>query len=109
MADQEAPGFNITAPAGLGFNIVPTWADVRGQIAETLGMPVDGAGWVLHKMGFQIPRDLSVLVGTATPSRGTWFPAASVPFSSAFFREGMDAMPGTAGDWLQVLKRAGIR
>jgi hypothetical protein len=52
----------------------------RRDVADTLGAPVDGMSYLLHRLtGLNVP--------TTTPSSSThtYQPAANVPFSSEFF------------------------
>lgn len=75
--------------------------------ADALGSPVDGVGWILHRMGVPVPGGLPDQV-QLDPVQGrpvTWMPSADVPLSSAFFR-GLFRDPRPA---LDALGRAGTR
>jgi hypothetical protein len=136
MADTDLPnGFGaikskprpIAAPFGIfptpGFNVQPdtpesnpmsrlaSFVPSKQDVANTLGAPVDGIAWMLHRMGAQIPGDVSYggggLGNTGIDGRPTWAPAPNVPFSSQYFQNAFDNPPDL-GLILQALRRPGL-
>jgi hypothetical protein len=82
----------------------------KQDVAETLGAPVDMAAWALMKLGVPIPRaptETPYMATAPNGSRGTWAPAASVPFGSQSIRGMLDNPPS----WdaiLRALRRPGL-
>jgi hypothetical protein len=85
-------------PAGLASQLADYLTPSRRDVADTLGAPVDAGSYLLHRLaGLNVP--------TTTPSSSThtYQPAASVPFSSAFFNNLMgDAGNLSAEAWRRL-------
>jgi hypothetical protein len=122
-APPQQPGFNFNpgtaSPAGwlpddvakLLAQITPSGEDLKRGVADTLGAPVDMAGWALHMMGVPISGDQYYGGGGFNRSKlvagePTWTPGPSVPLSSANIR-GMLDNPPPLDAFLQAMRRYG--
>jgi hypothetical protein len=113
---NEVPGFNVqpdtTSQTNPMASLLASFQALgtKQGIAENLGAPVDAAAWALMKLGVPIPRaptDTPYMATAPNGSRGTWAPAASVPFSSQNIR-GMLDNPPSLDAVLRALRRPGL-
>jgi hypothetical protein len=114
---NQTPGFNVqpdqppTNPmSSLLASFMPSGDNWKQSLAENLGAPVDAASYALMKLGLPIPRaptDTPYAYPGPTGSRGTWAPAASVPFGSQSIR-GMLDNPPSLDAVLRALRRPGL-
>jgi hypothetical protein len=51
---------------------MPSGQDLKQGVANTLGAPVDGIAWMLHRMGLPIPGDVSYGSGGLGNTRHLW-------------------------------------
>jgi hypothetical protein len=113
------PGFNVqpdtpsqTNPmSSLLASFMPSGQDLKRGVADTLGAPVDMAGWALRMMGVPISGDQYYGGGGFNRSglvagEPTWTPGPSVPLSSANIR-GMLDNPPPLDAFLQAMRRYG--
>ncbi|MPZ36380.1 MAG: hypothetical protein GEV13_36445 [Rhodospirillales bacterium] len=109
---SATPGFSIAPPSDPGFKI-PTpmgWltpdharrmlshmAPSREAIADTLGVPMDGAAWLARRLGAKgipggygeadpLTQAFNAVVSPGRASQPMWKPSADVPFSSENIR-----------------------
>jgi hypothetical protein len=116
-APRPPPGFNMQAAApppetanpmaALLASLTPS----REAVAGTLGAPVDGLAWALHRMGLPISGDVSYGgsgLGNTTPGgQPTWAPGPNVPFSSQNIL-GMMNNPPSWDAILRAMRRPGL-
>jgi hypothetical protein len=107
---NQTPGFNVqpdtpqqTNPmSGLLASLTPS----REAVAGTLGAPVDGLAWALHKMGLPISGDVSYGgsgLGNTTPGgQPTWAPGPNIPLSS----QNILGMMNNPPSWEAILRAA---
>ena len=112
---NQTPGFNVQPDAASTNPMASLLASFQALgtkqgLAENLGAPVDATAYALMKLGVPIPRaptDTPYMATAPNGSRGTWAPAASVPFGSQSIRGMLDNPPS----WdaiLRAMRRPGL-
>jgi hypothetical protein len=106
------PGFNVqpdtppSNPMSLLASFMPSGQALKQGAANTLGAPVDGLAWALHRMGLPISGDVSYGgsgLGNTTPGgQPTWAPGPNFPFGSQYFQNALDNPPS----WDAILRAA---
>jgi hypothetical protein len=98
---NQAPGFNVQPdappPPNPMASLLASLTPSRQAVAGTLGAPVDGLAWALHRMGLPISGDVSYGgsgLGNTTPGgQPTWAPGPNVPLSSQNIQNMMNNPP----------------
>jgi hypothetical protein len=105
------PGFNVEQPdssqanpmAALLASLMPSRQDLKQGVADTLGAPVDGMAWMLHRMGLPVPGGIGqadAITRTINGNPEVWRPSASVPLGSTDIRGMLDNAPSAAAKYL---------
>lgn len=95
------PGFKLPTPMGwlpanLFSSLAASLTPPKQSVAETLGAPIDAAGWMLHKMGLPVPGGEAPPEWQSAPFAGgkqPWIPSTSVPLGSRNIRAMLDNPP----------------
>jgi hypothetical protein len=87
-------------------SFMPSGQALKQGAANTLGAPVDGLAWALHRMGVPISGDVSYGgsgLGNTTPGgQPTWAPGPNVPLSS----QNILGMMNNPPSWDAILRAA---
>jgi hypothetical protein len=97
------------APTSLWSILANALMPSQQTVATTLGAPVDGAAWIVHKMGVPVPGDMREADPTVQANTGralAWTPSANIPGSSQYFQNLMNDPPSIGINSLaQTLRR----
>jgi hypothetical protein len=103
----DAPTPPQTNPmASLLASLTPSKQDV----ADTLGAPIDGMAWMLHRMGLPVPGSLGpadAITQSINGNPNVWRPSSSVPLGSQDIR-GMLDNPPSLDAVLRAMRRPGL-